>query len=170
MLKILLLVLASAACVAFAQEPPDFEGAILATHNIPHGPLPRQRQIHSATITEAADGTLVAAWFGGSREGRADVDIWVARKPIDGPWAEPTVADRGVCTITGRDGQERDIEYACWNPVLFTDPDSGRIYLWFKITGETDLPGYQNWWGAVRTSDDHGRTWSERIRLPKIKK
>lgn len=170
MLKILLLVLASAACVAFAQEPPDFEAAILETHNIPHGPLPRQRQIHSATITEAADGTLLAAWFGGSREGRADVDIWVARKPIDGPWAEPVVVDDGVCTITGRDGQERGIEYACWNPVLFTDPDSGRICLWFKITGETDLPGYKNWWGAVRTSDDHGRTWSERIWLPEIKK
>lgn len=168
MLRMTLLAMVCVAGVVLAQERPDFESAILETHNIPHGPLPRQRQIHAATITEAADGTLLAAWYGGSREGRADVDIWVARKPVDGPWGDPVVADDGVCTITGRDGQERGIEYACWNPVLFTHPESGRIYLWFKITGETDLPGYKNWWGAVRTSDDHGRTWSERIWLPEI--
>lgn len=168
-MKVLTLFAVAGLCAAaVAQDAELVRRAVLETHNIPHGDLPRQRHIHAATITEANEGTLLAAWFGGSREGRADVDIWVARKPIDGPWAEPTVADNGVCTITGRDGQERDIEYACWNPVLFTDPESGRIYLWFKITGETDLPGYKNWWGAVRTSDDHGRTWSERIWLPKI--
>lgn len=168
-LSFIAIAVASTCGLAFAQDAEVAPRAILEIHNIPHGPLLRRRQIHSATITEAADGTLVAAWFGGSREGRADVDIWVARKPIDGPWAEPTVADDGVRTITGRDGQERGVEHACWNPVLFTDPGSGRIYLWFKITGETDLPGYKNWWGAVRTSDDHGRTWSERIWLPEIK-
>ncbi len=153
---------------AFGQEADRAARAVLETHNIPHGDLPQRRQIHAATITEAADGTLLAAWFGGSREGRPDVDIWVARKPIGAPWGDPIVVDDGVCTITGRNGQERGIDYACWNPVLFTDPQSGRVYLWFKITGETDLPGFKNWWGAVRTSDDHGRTWSERIWLPEI--
>ncbi|MEQ9097374.1 MAG: sialidase family protein [Phycisphaerales bacterium] len=161
-------VLACLCGAAFAQQGRLAADAVLETHNIPHGDLPRQRQIHAATITEAADGTLLAAWYGGSREGRADVDIWVARKPVDAPWSGPVIVDDGVCTITGRDGQERDIEYACWNPVLFTHPETGRIYLWFKITGETDLPGYKNWWGAVRTSDDGGRTWSDRVWLPEI--
>jgi hypothetical protein len=140
------------------------QGAVLETHDIPHGDLPRERQIHAATITEAADGTLVAAWFGGSREGRPDVGIWAARKPVDGPWGEPVVVDDGV----REDARGAPREHACWNPVLFTDPGSGRLYLWFKITGQSDLPGYKNWWGAVRTSEDHGRTWSDRIWLPEI--
>ena len=36
-------------------------------------------ECHASTIVEAADGTLVAAWFGGTREKDPDVGIWVAR-------------------------------------------------------------------------------------------
>lgn len=73
------------------------------------------------------------------------------------------MVDDGTCT---RDGITK--EYSTWNPVLFTDPKQGTLYLWYKITGEGPKPGYQNWWGAVRTSSDHGKTWSDRIWLPQV--
>ena len=36
-------------------------------------------QCHASTIVQSRDGTLVAAWFGGTREKHADVGIWVSR-------------------------------------------------------------------------------------------
>src|SRR5690348_10053713 len=40
---------------------------------------------HASTIAES-DGKLVAAWFGGQREGASDVGIWVSRK-LEGGWS-----------------------------------------------------------------------------------
>ena len=138
----------------------DRARAILEEHRIPHGPLPAKHETHASTITEAADGTLVAAWFAGTKENAPDVKIWASRKePSAKAWAEPVMVDDGT-----RDGRE----YSTWNPVLFTDPKNGTIYLWYKITGEGPEHGPRNWWGAVKTSTDAGKTWSERIWLPRV--
>jgi len=146
-------------------EPTVFtrEKAVLEHHKIPHGPLPSKHHTHASSITEAKDGTLLAAWFAGTRENAADVDIWVSRKAPGKSWSQPVVVDDGTRPVDGKDK-----EFSTWNPVLFTDPGSGRIYLWFKVTGEGRAAGYKNWWGAVRTSDDAGKTWSDRIWLPEI--
>ncbi len=139
----------------------DRERAVVAEFAIPHGDLPRDHETHASTITEANDGTLVAAWFGGTDENHPDVKIWVSRKTAaDRSWREPVVVDNGV-----REVQGVPTEFSCWNPVLFTHP-SGTIYLYYKISGTGPLPGYKNWWGAVRTSTDNGLTWSERVWLP----
>ncbi len=132
--------------------------AVLAEYDIPHGPLPARHETHAATITEARDGTLIAAWFGGSYENAPDIKIWASRKEPGASWSEPVVVD---------DGNRGEMPYACWNPVLFTNPDDGMIYCYYKITGTNDFKrGYHNWWGAVKTSTDNGLTWSERIWLP----
>jgi predicted neuraminidase len=105
---------------------------------------------HASTIAETPDG-LVAAWFGGTREGAPDVGIWLSRRVKDA-WTPP----REVATGTQPDGTR----YPCWNPVLFEMPD-GALTLFYKVG-----PSPQRWWGMVRASGDRGLTWSEPRRLP----
>ena len=105
---------------------------------------------HASTVVDTADG-LVAAWFGGTAEGRPDVGIWVSRH--DGAhWSDPVEVANGLRPDGTRD--------PCWNPVLF-QPSDGPLLLFYK-TG----PNPREWWGLVRTSTDGGRTWSDAIELP----
>ncbi|MCH2060789.1 MAG: exo-alpha-sialidase [Verrucomicrobiales bacterium] len=101
-------------------------------------------QCHASTLVETPDG-LVAAWFGGTREGHRDVGIWTSRQ-MEGKWSRPVkVADGSV---------DEDRQYPCWNPVLFF-PESGPLMLFYKVG-----PSPSKWWGVVRTSKDNARTWS----------
>src|ERR1700752_3620043 len=99
---------------------------------------------HASTIVETREG-LVAAWFGGTREGAADVGIWLSRR-VRGEWAPPVEGGTGT--------QPDGTRYPCWNPVLFEMPDQ-TLTLFYKV-GATP----QSWWGMVRTSRDNGRTWT----------
>ena len=36
-------------------------------------------QCHASTMAQAGDGTLLCAWFGGTREKDPDVSIWLSR-------------------------------------------------------------------------------------------
>lgn len=105
---------------------------------------------HASTIVET-DEALVVAWFGGTSEGHADVGIWLSRHDGMG-WSEPVEVANGV--------QPDGTRYPCWNPVLF-QPAKGPLLLFYKVG-----PNPGEWWGLVRTSTDHGRTWSAAIRLP----
>jgi predicted neuraminidase len=106
--------------------------------------------VHASTIAETPQG-LVAAWFGGTREGANDVGIWVARKRRD-TWSKPLRVATGL--VDGR-------RYPCWNPVLF-ETAPGELTLFYKVG-----PGPREWWGMKRTSKDNGITWSAATRLPK---
>jgi predicted neuraminidase len=105
---------------------------------------------HASTIVETREG-IVAAWFGGTREGAADVGIWLSRR-VSGKWTPPIEIATGI--------QPDGSRYPCWNPVLFEGRDR-TLQLFYKIG-----PTPQSWWGAVRTSRDGGRTWSDARRLP----
>jgi len=105
---------------------------------------------HCSTIVETKEG-LVAAWFGGTDEGKPDVCIYVSRH--DGKeWSEPAKVADGV-TGKGR--------HPSWNPVLF-QPKDGPLWLFFKIG-----PNPDEWWGLKMTSADAGRTWSAPVELPR---
>jgi predicted neuraminidase len=105
---------------------------------------------HASTIVETREG-LLAAWFGGSGEGRPDASIWTARFE-GGRWQSPVqVAD-------GR--QATGERYPCWNPVLF-QPSSGPLLLFYRVG-----PSPRGWWTLLRTSSDQGRSWSQAVRLP----
>lgn len=105
---------------------------------------------HASTIAETPAG-LVAAWFGGTKEGSPDVKIWVSRH--DGAsWSAPEEAGAG----TGPGGER----LPCWNPVLFQLRE-GPLLLFYKVGRSPS-----SWWGMMRTSGDSGRTWTELRRLP----
>ena len=105
---------------------------------------------HASTIVETKDG-LVTAWFGGTREGAADVGIWLSRR-ASGAWTPPIEAATGA--------QPDGTRYPCWNPVLFYDRDR-TMMLFYKVG-----PSPQAWWGMMRTLRDGARTWSDARRLP----
>jgi predicted neuraminidase len=107
---------------------------------------------HASTIVETAQGGLVAAWFGGTREQSPDVGIWVSRREKKA-WTAPVEVANGI--------QADGPRLPCWNPVLF-QPKSGPLMLFYKVG-----PSPSTWWGMLRTSQDGGKTWSEARRLPK---
>lgn len=105
---------------------------------------------HASTIVETPSG-LVAAWFGGTREGAPDVGIWLSRQ-LDGKWSAPVEVANGV----REDGQR----FACFNPVLF-QPKGGPLLLFYKSGGHPN-----GWAGFLKTSSDNGATWSAATKLP----
>ena len=73
---------------------------------------------HASTVLPLSDGTVVAAWFGGTKEGNDDVKIWVSVRDSE-KWAEPySIAVDGEALPH-------------WNPVLF-QRENGEIILYFK--------------------------------------
>ncbi len=107
-------------------------------------------ECHASTLAESK-GTLVAAWFGGTKEKNPDVGIWVARLE-KGKWTTPVEVANGVESPTKR--------YPTWNPVLY-QPKSGALLLFYKVG-----PNPDSWWGMMMNSTDGGKTWSKSTRLP----
>ncbi len=108
-------------------------------------------ECHASTLAETHGGALVAAWFGGSREGAPDIGIWLARC-VEGRWTEPVQVADGAASP--------DRRLPCWNPVLF-QPRRGPLLLFLKVG-----PNPAAWWGEMMVSDDGGLTWKDRRRLP----
>jgi predicted neuraminidase len=112
---------------------------------------PRLASCHASTLVETPDG-LVAAWFAGTREGATDVAIWLSRHSPAG-WSEPEEVANGTDVKAGR-------RYPCWNPVLFLR-QNGELLLFYKVG-----PHPSSWWGMLRSSPDHGKSWVRARRLP----
>jgi len=149
------LVAATMVCVAALMSaqsqtgPPPMHPAVKSAEFLnERAPYP---QCHASTIVETAPGRLVAAWFGGTREGAPDVGIWVTRLE-GGRWLDAVEAANGV--------QSDGTRHPTWNPVLFQAP-GGPLFLFYKVG-----PSPREWWGMVKTSTDGGRTWREARRLP----
>ncbi|MFO0804529.1 MAG: sialidase family protein [Gemmataceae bacterium] len=104
------------------------------------------KECHASTLVETEPGKLLAAWFGGDKEGAKNVQIWAAS--FDGKaWSEPAV-------IGSEPGQP------CWNPVLFKS-EKGTLHFWYKAG-----PSPERWTGFHRTSADHGKTWTAVAMMP----
>jgi len=102
--------------------------------------------VHAPTIVELPSGDLMVAWFAGSAEGRADVNIWYSRlsKGFD-QWTEPRV----LVDVPGNSDQ---------NPVLFVDRDS---VLWLLWTSYPEKEGPRGSMIMFMKSYDSGYTWTK---------
>lgn len=105
---------------------------------------------HASTIAETPKG-LIAAWFGGTKEGNKDVCIWTSRL-VNNTWTAPEMAADGIINDT--------LRYPCYNPVLYQVPH-GELLLFYKIG-----PNVAGWKGYMKRSKDNGLTWGERENLP----
>ena len=95
---------------------------------------------HASTVLPLDNGDVLAAWFGGTAEGKDDVDIYVARR-TEGRWL---TAER----ITA------DPDTPHWNPVLFKT-ENGTVFLFFKVGKKISI-----WQTYFCTSTDNGLSWS----------
>lgn len=100
---------------------------------------------HASTILPLDNGTVLAAWFGGRREGDKSVEIWVSTRDIEGKWSTPK-------SVSENDNIPH------WNPVLYQQ-SNGDIILYYKY-GEK----ISHWITKYIISKDNGKTWSN----PKI--
>lgn len=94
---------------------------------------------HASTVLPLPDGTVLCAWFGGSREGEADVAIWVSRRE-NGRWTDPAALAH--------------LEEPHWNPVLQLMKD-GTVRLYYKVGTVI-----AHWRTMVVCSSDGGKTWT----------
>ncbi|MGD9202823.1 MAG: exo-alpha-sialidase [Chitinispirillia bacterium] len=107
---------------------------------------------HCASIEELQDGTLLSVFFGGSGEGKTDVEIRLCRKEPGKEWTAPISV--AVGTQDGKRGPTR-------NPVVFETFD-GKVILFYRIF---KIHGYWPLYGWMKTSMDGGKTWSEPRRI-----
>ena len=135
--------LMSVALAAFSQNPVNIPDGKNGEFIYETAPFP---SAHASTIVELPNGDLLAAWFGGTAEGKPDVAIWGSKKS-NGNWSEPVEL-------------VRERETPCWNPVYFYTNDK-RLWLYYKY-GTT--PTF--WSAGRRYSDDDGKTWSAVEHLP----
>lgn len=97
---------------------------------------------HASTVLPLPDGNVVAAWFGGTKEGANDVKIYVSVRE-NGAWSAPYAV--------AVDGEE----LPHWNPALFLRKN-GEIILYFKYG--KPIP---EWVTYYAVSKDGGKSFSK---------
>lgn len=130
-------------------EKPTFRSEFLPA-------FPDVKSVHAGTLTQLPDGGMLAAWFGGTREGAKDVRVYTARS-TDSGWSPATPVASRYDTMN---------DLGCYilklgNPVLFTDSND-RVWLYYVVVS---VGGWSGSSIATKYSDDFGETWSPAKRL-----
>lgn len=114
--------------------------------------------VHVASVCELAGGRLLAAWYGGTREGHQDVAIYLAaREPGAGQWSRPH-------PLVTRASAEKELDRyvrKVGNALLFSDGDRRVWLLYVSIA----VGGWSGSSLNLKTSADGGQTWSLSERL-----
>ncbi|MCL6414649.1 exo-alpha-sialidase [Aestuariirhabdus sp. Z084] len=114
--------------------------------------------VHAPTLVELPDGRLMAAWFGGSREGAQDVKIYGAYYDLEsGIWSASFAL---VDPATTSHGTRRFIK-KMGNPVLFMGPDSQLWLLYVSVS----VGGWATSHINLIKSADLGQHWGDSKRL-----
>ncbi len=114
--------------------------------------------VHGANVIEKRDGSLLATWFGGSREGGRDVVIWGADySPATQTW---TVPRKVIGPDALRDALGRHIK-TVGNSVLVRGKGD-RLWLYFV---SVSVGGWAGSALNAMSSDDDGISWGAPHRL-----
>jgi predicted neuraminidase len=109
--------------------------------------------VHSAAVTALPDGSLMAVWFAGTREGAADVQVRSARFNLStGEWGEEQV----MATRDSTQQSTRKYIRKLGNPVIALAPDN-RLWLFYV---SVSMGGWAGSAVNVMVSDDFGGHWS----------
>ncbi|MDP3070191.1 MAG: sialidase family protein [Opitutaceae bacterium] len=121
-------------------------------------PPGHRRSAHGSALCALPSGDLLAVWYGGTREGAADVALFTARRAAGTDhWTAPRLA---VDRISAQDELERSIK-KIGNAVVFPDA-SGTLWM---IYVTVSMGGWSGSALNVKTSPDEGRTWTASRRL-----
>jgi predicted neuraminidase len=116
------------------------------------------RMVHSATAAEIPGGALRAFWYGGTREGAADVAIYTSvYSPSAGSW-DP---ERALVTREFAQSHLQRHLRKLGNPVVGRDR-GGRLWLFFV---SVSVGGWAGSAINAMVSEDDGETWSPPRRL-----
>ncbi|WP_447764166.1 sialidase family protein [Pseudomonas reinekei] len=109
--------------------------------------------VHSSAVTALPDGSLMAVWFAGSREGAADVQVRSARFNVStGEWGQEQV----MATRESTQQSTRKYIRKLGNPVIALAPDN-RLWLFYV---SVSMGGWAGSAVNVMVSDDFGEHWS----------
>lgn len=115
--------------------------------------------VHGSSVCELPGGELATIWYGGEREGAADVSIYLSRRRAGphGQWSEPErlLGPEDVESDSGRNVRKLG------NAVMFADPQD-RLWL---VYVSVSVGGWSGSLLNVKRSDDGGRTWTPGQRL-----
>ncbi len=116
------------------------------------------RSVHVASLCELPDGTVAATWYGGTREGARDVNIFFATQA---PGGDTWTAERSIITAQMA---VRDLNRAVrkvGNALILCDASGKLSLLYVTIT----LGGWSGSTLNLTTSADQGKTWTPTRRL-----
>src|SRR2546421_1095211 len=131
---------------------PSFKTELIA-------PAPLVPSAHVASLCELPDGTLCAAWYGGSHEGARDVNIYWSKRAQDpaNSWSAPEVL---VSRASAMRELRRPIK-KLGNAVLFANGEAQLHLIYVTVS----IGGWSTSSLNVKTSRDSGRTWLSSQRL-----
>jgi predicted neuraminidase len=113
---------------------------------------------HGSAICALPGGDQLAVWYGGTREGAADVALFTSRLAAGAAeWSRPT---RVVDRVMAAEELDRVVKKV-GNAVVFAD----RTGLVWMVYVTVTVGGWSGSSLNVKTSSDEGRTWSKSRRL-----
>jgi len=136
-----------------AKRPPvDLYGSLSFSSELVFERIPGASVYHCSTIAEAGNGDLLCLWYGGSYESADDQSLFLARRTRgERVWQEPQVLIRGPKPLPG-------------NAVLFVDAEKRVWVVWCRMESTRPIGRGQGWDNCrlmIRSSADHGVTWSD---------
>lgn len=113
--------------------------------------------VHASAIVSVSGNELLAVWYGGSREGSADVAIYGSKRGTESDWSKP-----GVLISRAKLAQDTNRHIKkLGNPVLLSDGGK-KVWMFFV---STSIGGWSTSAINLVVSNDAGQTWGRAKRL-----